>query len=108
MAVPLSTGTLLQINRRYWPGEDGDTDLTDAERMDKQADAYEGRFKRPLQRTSPTEPDHNVISNRCAPVVDTGENFLHGDEVGFEVTKDDGSKDEEAQTYLCLLYTSPS
>lgn len=100
MGVPLPTGTLYQVNRRYWPGEDDYTGLSDAERMERQADAYHGRFKRPLQRDNPTAPDHNVISNRCEPIVSTGVDFLLGDEVSFEVVNDDGSEDEEAQTWL--------
>lgn len=100
MGVPLPQGTLNQVNRRFWPGEEDTSSLTDSERMERADDAYHGRFKKTHSRTSSTAPDHNVTNNRCAPIVATNVDAMLGDEVSFEVTSDDGKADKEATQYL--------
>lgn len=104
MGLPLPTGTLYQLQHKYWPDEDDASQMSDQERMQKQDNAYQGRFKRPLKRMNPQDPDHNVIDNRCEPIVSTGVDFLLGDGVEFEVVNDDDSADEDAQTYLDAVW----
>jgi len=50
--------------------------------------AYNGELDKPL-KTMPGEPDDNVMSNRCAPVVDTGVDFLFGKEIEISIGKSD-------------------
>jgi hypothetical protein len=103
MGFPLPTGTLYQM-QHPWPGEEDYSSVNDAERMQRQDNAYHGKFTRPLKGTDPHEPDHNVIDNRCEPIVSTGVDFLLGDDVGFDVSNDDDTPDEEAQTYLDAVW----
>jgi hypothetical protein len=100
MGLPLPTGVLYKLPHSQWPDEDDWTKLSDSERMERQQRAYHGQFKPPLRRMDPSEPDHNVIDNRCEPIVSTGVDFVYGDDLGFEVTEDDGTEDPEAQAYL--------
>ncbi len=106
--LPLPTGTLYQVQHKYWPDDDvSGAHLSDQQRMQRQDAAYHGRFPSPLKRSSANaanEPDHNVIDNRCEPIVATGVDFLYGDDVSFEVTNDDGSEDEAAQEYLDAVW----
>jgi hypothetical protein len=100
MGVPLPRGTLAQI-QHPWPGEEDYAQVSDAERMKRQDDAYHGRFVKPLRPTNEQEPDQNVIDNRCDPIVSTYVNSLLGDKVGFDVSDPETDKaDEEAQQYL--------
>src|SRR5258706_9972508 len=61
--------------------------------MEAAWDAYDGKFKKPLA-VVPGETDDNVISNRCAPIVDTGLQYLVGESVTIEVER----ASEEADT----------
>lgn len=108
MGLPLPTGTLYRLPHSMWPDDNDWSKLSDEQRMDRQWKAYRGLFKSPLRRQDPSEPDHNVIDNRCEPIVATGVDFLLGDEVTFEVMdtiQDEHGepldvKDERAQEYL--------
>src|SRR5258708_34109700 len=100
MGLPLPTQTLFEIQQKYWQQGDDYSNVTDREAMERRDRAYHGNFKRWLTRTDDHEPDHNVTDNRCEPIVSTGVDFLLGDELKFEVTNDDGKKDEKAQQYL--------
>ena len=76
-------------------------EITDAdkERQQKIAEAwqaYDGEFKPQLQKT-PEGVDPNVINNQCSPIVDTGIDFLFGQEMEISVEKG-GPK--EAQDFL--------
>jgi hypothetical protein len=100
MGFPLPTGTLYQT-QHPWPGEEDYAAVSDAERMERQDRAYHGRFTKPLRATNAREPDHNVIDNRCEPIVATGVDFLLGDDVKFQVTDPDTEEGvEDAQQYL--------
>lgn len=71
----------------------------DKNRQKKIADAwkaYNGELDPPLQRM-PGQPDDNVLSNRCKPIVRMGVGFLFGKEI--EVSVEDNAPDE-AQDFL--------
>ncbi len=105
MGMPLPTGTLYQIQHKYWPDEEDYSQFSDAQRMERQDDAYRGKFKKPLRKTDASEPDHNVIDNRCEPIVSTGVDFLYGAELEFEVSHaEDDTPDEEAEAYLDAVW----
>src|SRR5260221_11231507 len=76
-------------------------EITDAdkERQQKIAEAwqaYDGEFKPQLQKT-PEGVDPNVINNQCSPIVDTGIDFLFGQEIEISVEK---GAPKEAQDFL--------
>jgi len=58
--------------------------------------AYHGQLDKPL-KPMPDEPDDNVMSNRCQPIVDRGVDFLFGKPLGITI-EEDGP--EEAQQAL--------
>jgi len=58
--------------------------------------AYDGEFEAQLQKT-PEGIDPNVVINQCAPIVDTGIDFLFGQELQISVDKD---SPKEAQVFL--------
>lgn len=58
--------------------------------------AYHGLLTPPLKQM-PNEPDDNVMSNRCQPIVDRGVDFLFGKPLG--VTCEEGTP-QEAQDFL--------
>lgn len=81
--------------------------------------AYRGELQDPLKVDS-DQPNDNVKSNRCAPIVDKGVSFLFGDVVDIEATDEasepdtdkqevlDGAwgDDDEKMTLLCKLATN--
>jgi hypothetical protein len=56
--------------------------------------AYHGQLDKPLV-PMPGEPDDNVMSNRCQPIVDRGVDFLFGKPLG--ITIEEGGPDEAQQ-----------
>lgn len=73
-----------------------DVDRKRQKRICEAWDAYHGDLQDPLERM-PGQPNDNVKSNRCMPVVDQGVNFLFGKELEITVGQDDPG---EAQDYL--------
>src|SRR5579863_4675229 len=62
----------------------------DAQRKQEQAHAwkaYQGQLQRPLV-VERDQPDDNVLSNRCGPVVDKGVSFLFGQVLKLEATQE--------------------
>lgn len=55
---------------------------------------YRGEFEPPL-KVEKGEEDPNVISNRCAPIVDKGVSFLFGEPIQIEPGEKEGSETEE-------------
>lgn len=75
----------------------------DKERVKKIADAwkaYNGQLNPPLQQM-PGQPDDNVLTNRMAPVVNAGVDWLFGKEV--EISVEEGAP-KEAQTLLDTVW----
>jgi hypothetical protein len=72
-------------------------------RMEQAWKAYKGEFDKPL-KVEKGEIDHNVISNRCGPIVDKGVSFLFGEPIKIEPgkrTENDTSKpDQKNQDFL--------
>lgn len=64
--------------------------------------AYDGELERPLQPME-GQPDDNVMSNRCQPIVDRGIDFLFGKELEIAVGKDAPA---EAQDILNRIWGS--
>src|SRR5258708_250186 len=58
-------------------------DLDRKEQMAKAWKAYRGEFLPPL-KVAANQPDDNVISNRCGPIVNKGVSFLFGQNVQLE------------------------
>lgn len=56
--------------------------------------AYRGKFQAPL-KIKGGEADDNVLSNRCAPIVDKGVSFLFGQVVKIEAPDESASDDED-------------
>lgn len=74
----------------------------DYERKEEMAEAwkaYKGKFPRPL-KVENNEPDDNVITNRCAPIVEKGVSFLFGKTVKIEATDETSEPDTKKQEYL--------
>ena len=69
-------------------GPPSQADLDRKREMSQAWEAYRGRFQRPL-KVSANQPDDNVISNRCAPIVDKGVSFLFGQTL--TITAPDGN-----------------
>src|SRR5258706_4049263 len=63
-------------------------DLDRKEQMAKAWKAYRGEFLPPL-KVAANQPDDNVISNRCAPIVNKGVSFLFGQNVELECADQD-------------------
>jgi hypothetical protein len=74
-------------------------DIERRQHMHEAWEAYRGQFKKPL-KVSPSQPDDNVISNRCAPIVDKGVSFLFGQVLKIEVPDDTTGGDTSKQEYL--------
>lgn len=68
-----------------------DADRTRKDRISAAWQAYRGEFAPPLVRM-PAQPDDNVISNRCAPIVDTGVSFLFGDELEIALGEEEAEE----------------
>ena len=62
--------------------------------------AYAGEFPRPL-KVRPGQSDDNVLTNRCAPIVDKGVSFLFGNDL--HITVEHGAA-HGAQDYLDLFW----
>lgn len=58
--------------------------------------AYRGEFQAPL-KVEANQPNDNVISNRCAPIVDKGTSFLFGQVLKIEAS-DEAADDEDDAT----------
>lgn len=58
--------------------------------------AYNGDFEEPLE-VLPDQPNHNVLTNRCQPIVDRGVDFLFGKPVAISVEE---NAPQEAQDFL--------
>src|SRR5258708_6619159 len=76
--------------------EISDADRARLERIGAAWKAYEGNLEAPLKKMD-REPDDNVMSNRCQPIVDRGVDFLFGEEIEISV-EEDGP--QEAQDFL--------
>ena len=63
-------------------------DLERKREMDDAWKAYRGKFQPPL-KVAPNQPDLNVISNRCSPIVNKGVSFLFGQELKIEAPDQD-------------------
>ena len=64
-------------------------------RMTEAWKAYRGEFQRPL-KVKANQTDDNVISNRCAPIVDKGVSFLFGQVLKIEATNEATNGDKSA------------
>src|SRR6266700_6322849 len=76
-------------------------EITEADKKRQEAianawKAYNGELDKPLKKM-PDQPDDNVLSNRCQPIVDAGVNFLFGKEVELAVEE---KAPQEAQQLL--------
>lgn len=82
----------------------------DAERkrqMEEAWKAYRGDLPKPL-KVEKDQPDDNVLSNRCGPIVDKGVSFLFGQNVPIECDEQDyldgtWGDDDEKMTLLSQL-----
>src|SRR5258706_1456058 len=105
MGLPLPTQERYETQHKYWGDEADYAQMDPAQAMVRQDKAYHGAFRKPLRRTTDGEPDHNVLDNRCEPIVSTGIDFLYGDELTWEVLEDDGeTPDEAAQEHLDAVW----
>ncbi len=76
-------------------------EITEADKKRQEAianawKAYNGELDKPLKKM-PDQPDDNVLSNRCQPIVDAGVNFLFGKEVELAIEE---HAPQEAQDLL--------
>lgn len=71
-----------------------DADKKRVQQIEDAWKAYEGKLEKPLSKMQ-GQPDDNVMSNRCQPVVDRGIDFLFGLEV--EISVEEGAPDEAQQ-----------
>src|SRR5579872_1561484 len=66
------------------------------QRMDAAWHAYRGEFQNPL-KVKDGQPNDNVLSNRCAPIVDKGVSFLFGQVLKVEATSETATPDTAIQ-----------
>lgn len=82
-------------------------DIDRKEAMQQAWRAYRGKMPPPL-KISPNQPDDNVLSNRCAPIVDKGVSFLFGNvlkiEATDETTDSDTDDDSPIQNFISGLW----
>jgi len=75
--------------------------------MERAWKIYEDEFDKPL-KVEKGEIDHNVISNRCAPIVDKGVSFLFGETIKIEPGKRTGDEtakpDKKKEDFLTGLW----
>jgi hypothetical protein len=65
--------------------------------------AFRGEFQNPL-KIAADQPDDNVISNRCAPIVNKGVSFLFGQVLKVECTDETSEPDTDKQAYVDGLW----
>jgi hypothetical protein len=65
--------------------------------------AYRGDFQKPL-KVSANQPDDNVITNRCGPIVDKGVSFLFGQTLKIEASDETAQPDATIQDFLNGLW----
>ena len=65
--------------------------------------AYRGKLQDPL-KVGKDQPNDNVKSNRCAPIVDKGVSFLFGQVLKIECTDETSQPDTDKQDYLDGLW----
>jgi Phage portal protein, SPP1 Gp6-like len=101
LAVPtlLSESQTLSLAQR--PPSQQDRERKD--HMHAAWQAYRGEFQKPL-KISPSQPDDNVISNRCAPIVDKGTSFLFGQVLKIECTDETTEPGTKKQDLLNGLW----
>src|SRR5258708_28646672 len=80
--------------------EISDADRARLERIGAAWKAYEGNLEAPLKKMQ-GEPDDNVMSNRCQPIVDRGVDFLFGKEIEISVEE---NAPQEAQDILDKIW----
>src|SRR5258708_4600706 len=80
--------------------EISDADRARLERIASAWKAYEGNLEAPLKKMA-GEPDDNVMSNRCQPIVDRGVDFLFGKEIEISVEE---NAPQEAQDILDKIW----
>src|SRR5260221_56996 len=80
--------------------EISDADRARLERIGAAWKAYEGNLEAPLKKMD-REPDDNVMSNRCQPIVDRGVDFLFGKEIEISVEE---NAPQEAQDVLDKIW----
>src|SRR5947208_1259982 len=61
--------------------------------------AYRGQLQPPL-KIKANQPDDNVLSNRCAPIVDKGVSFLFGQVLKIEATNETSEPDTAMQDFI--------
>jgi hypothetical protein len=61
--------------------------------------AYRGQLQPPL-KVAAGQPDDNVLSNRCAPIVDKGVSFLFGQVLKIEATSETSEPDTAMQDFI--------
>ena len=74
-------------------------DLERQRKMREAWKAYHGEFQRPL-KIRENQPDDNVISNRCEPIVNKGVSFLFGQVLKIEAP----NGDENIQAFIDGLW----
>ena len=103
---PQSQLTIQSLAQAEMPQADRDRKLD----MQNAWKAYRGNLQKPL-KVSANQPDDNVLSNRCAPIVDKGVSFLFGqvlkieaeDDVANEYLKNVWGDDDDRMTMLSQL-----
>ena|SRR5260221_295850 len=80
--------------------EISDDDRKRVKRIELAWKAYNGELDAPLTKM-PGQPDDNVLSNRCQPIVDRGVDFLFGKEI--EISVEEGAP-QEAQDVLDAIW----
>lgn len=82
-------------------------DIDRKQRMREAWKSYRGELQPPL-KISPNQPDDNVLSNRCAPIVDKGVSFLFGNVLKIEATDEstdsDADEDSPIQDFINGLW----
>lgn len=78
-------------------------DVDRKERMRDAWKAYRGEFSPPLRILS-NQPNDNVISNRCEPIINKGVSFLFGQVVKIEANKETPQPQSTVQDFLDCLW----
>ena len=98
-SITSGTSEIEAISQSEIPQSDIDRKI----QMQEAWKAYRGKFDKPL-KVSGGQSDDNVISNRCAPIVDKGVSFLFGKTIRIEATEETPKPQSKIQDFIDCLW----
>jgi hypothetical protein len=101
MIAPSLPDTTNTLSLAQQPPSQADHERKDA--MREAWKSYRGQFPKPL-KVNRNQPDDNVISNRCEPIVNKGVSFLFGQPLKIEATDEAATDSSDVQDFIDGLW----